>query len=341
MHALSQLTTLTSRILNAKKDDYSELFFACDKLYDTLLSITGELSSDTVNRQNLELESGKALGLTWAAMCVKDLMRTKRFMDAVYEAARDRLENYPGRPVQLLYAGTGPFATLALPLIAAFPSDQIQFTLLEVNKTSYNCLQKLIGVLQIEKYIHHIEQADATTWKIPGNDQIDIFICETMQQGLNNEPQVSIGLNIVPQLYPGAIMIPNQVILKAALLNPQKRMHEKMQGIYSETAILPLQTVFTLNREILLEYGSAGKPSVQSFVTFPGTSLFIHEEQASNYPVLCLLTEIEIYNQQKLLLDESALTLPLKLADLKKGQQRNLKFQYQTGKEPGVRFVDV
>ena len=244
MSPLDRLHSVTSRILDADKYAYGELFAACDELYKTLLQLTGIDTEENSNREHLSLESGNAIGLTWAAMCIKDLMRTKRFMDGIYEATAAKAEANPGRPVHILYAGTGPFATLVLPLTARFSSQQLQFTLLEVNENSYTCLQQLIKTLQIENYIHRLEKADAAKWTLPANEQVDIFISETMQQGLKNEPQVTICMNLVPQLQNNTIIIPEQITLIAALIDHQKKGLENSEAVESENAVHNLGNCF-------------------------------------------------------------------------------------------------
>ena len=49
-------------------------------------------------------------------MCVDDIMRTRRFVRGVYHAMADMLNAREGK-INLLYAGTGPFAMLVLPSI--------------------------------------------------------------------------------------------------------------------------------------------------------------------------------------------------------------------------------
>jgi hypothetical protein len=259
-------------------------------------------------------------------------MRTKRFMDGIYEATSDKLKQTTGRPVHILYAGTGPFATLLLPLTALFNAQQIQFTLLEVNEPSFNCLQKMMNTLQLEKYIHRLEKADAAKWKLSSDQPVDIFISETMQQGLVKEPQVNVCMNIVPHLPPGAIMIPEQITLTAALINLSKRMQNKKLNNNAEDPVHLLGTVFTLNKKEIQQHAA------ETFTAFPETTVIIPAEVVHSHPLLYLLTDITIYKQERLLIDKSQLTLPLKLADLSLYQPAKIKFEYHAGKQPGIQF---
>jgi len=332
MSPLPLIHSITNRILNAPKNAAGELFVACNELYKVLLQITGIDLEEAANRQTQTLESGHAIGLTWAAMCIQDYMRTKRFMDGIYQATNDKLKTITGRPVHILYAGTGPFAALILPLTARFNEKQIQFILLEVNEQTFNCLQKMVDTLQLQKYIHRIEKADATKWKLPSNEPVDIFISETMQQALVKEPQVELCMNIQPQLPPGAIIIPEQIILQAALIDLPKRMHNKRLNNNAEDAVHVLDTIFTLSKQTILQHAGS------SHTAFPEITVCIPGEILETHSLLYLLTEIIIYKQEKLLIDKSQLTLPLKLCSLNGLQTATLKFQYHTGKTPGIQF---
>lgn len=331
------LDSIINRILDADKYAYGDLFNACGELYRMLCSLTGIDSDKEQNRENISLGSGSALGLTWAALCIKDFMRTKRFMDGVYSAVKDKIEKVVSRPVRVLYAGTGPFATLVLPLVARFTEHQVQFILLEVNESSMNSLQELIKELGIEKYISYIEKTDATQWKLPPGDNVDVFICETMQQGLKNEPQVAICYHILPQLHPNAIMIPERIILKASLVNQSKIIAAKLDDGSAGDGIHILDTVFILDKETILNHPERITGRNES-ISFPGTMVSIPMKVAETHPALTILTEIGIYKEEQLLYDECALTLPLTLTTVKPAQDQII-FRYITGKTPGLTYT--
>lgn len=338
MSHLSQIHSITNQILNTEKNAGGELFTACNELYRSLIRVTGIDIEEDSNRKTILLDSGDAIGLTWAAMCLRDYMRTKRFMDGIIEATADMLKITTGRAVHILYAGTGPFAALILPLTARFSEQQVQFTLLEVNEPSFNCLQKMVCKLGLEKYIHRLEKADAAKWKLPANEPVDIFISETMQQGLAKEPQVNVCMNILPQLPSKAIMIPEQITLEAALMDPGERMRRKFRNDSPGNTIHLLDRIFTLNKEIILQYAATHQQAGETLAAFPEKTVRIPAEIIASHPLLYLLTDITIYKKEKLLIDKSQLTLPLKLADLSQHKPAKIKFQYHTGKKPGIQF---
>jgi len=97
-----------------------------------------------------------------------------------------------------------------------------------------------------------------------------------------------------------------------------------------ENAVYPLETVFLLNKEEILQYVSAEK--------FPETAVAVPAEVMGTYRDLYLLTGITVYNKEKLLMDESGLTMPLELADLSKLRPEEIKFHYHAGSKPEMKF---
>lgn len=77
-------------------------------------------------------------------------------------AAVKHLHHKKTKPVRILYAGTGPFATLVLPLITKYSPEDLQLILLEVNPQTIVHLKQLIKSLGIENYIEKIICEDAT-----------------------------------------------------------------------------------------------------------------------------------------------------------------------------------
>ncbi len=213
-----------------------------------------------------------------------------------------------------------------------------QFTLLDINEQSLTTLKKLFKLLELENYIYKIEKADATQWEVPRDKPIDIFISETMQRALRKEPQVAICMNIVPQLPEHAVMIPEQIILSAALINVSKRMQEKLDNILEPNSVFELDTIYTLNKEEILKNSSLHRQNNGGSYLFPKKVVSIPTEIIDDYPTLHILTDIHIYKEERLLIDESQLTMPIKIAELKQDRPSEITFQYRTGEMPEVQF---
>jgi hypothetical protein len=329
-----KLQSITNKLLDAGKYDYQELFKVTKEYYDFLVEVTGLDPDAEENRSNRKyFDNGYAIGLTWAAMCVKDIMRTKKFVDGLYKAVCKVQEDNGSKPVHILYAGTGPFATLVLPLIARFSSQELQFTLLEVNEDSYKCVNKLFEILNLKEYIHHSVQVDATQWKLPVDLGIDIFLSETMQRALKCEQQVAICMNIIPQLSPKILMIPENIVLNAALIHHEKK---SMTSNISNPVINRLGTIFELNKETILQHTSAFNESKGSY-NFPPIILNIPKSSNQKVPTLNILTEILVYDENLITFQESGLTMSFLINQFQGILPEEVTFYYQIDENPGIR----
>jgi len=142
---------VTQEILS-EQIDYRSLQEKLENLKTLLIDLT-ELDLDQQsNREDLQFKNGIAIGSTWAALCVVDLIRTRQFVRGIFKAVNQLIEKEV-KPVRILYAGTGPFATLILPLLTKFSPDQLQLVLFEVNPETIKQLRRLIKHLNIGTYI--------------------------------------------------------------------------------------------------------------------------------------------------------------------------------------------
>ena len=148
--AQALLHTLSSQLL-AETDDFLAAYHTCAALHKLLLECTGLSAQDSIQMAELRLPSGKALAPFFAAACIQDPLRTKKFARGVFQAVSAAQKRFPGERLHLLYAGTGPFATLVLPLCTVFSPAEIGFTLLEVQPESIGHLHKVIEVFELQE----------------------------------------------------------------------------------------------------------------------------------------------------------------------------------------------
>lgn len=234
-------------ILLKSEDDYGEMKKETD---DLLVSVSGLQENDENSRKDYYLPKGKAIGTFWAGMCIKEFMRTKKFVWGVFLGIKRAKEKFPNRKIHILYAGTGPFATLIVPLTTVFTSREVECTLLEINPDSIENLRKIIKDFEIEEYINDIVQCDATEYKVDKDKPIHMVITETMQRALKKEPQVAITLNLVPQMEESGILIPQNISIEEGLLDPKRDM-ERMMGIEGadKDYCYILKKIFELNSD--------------------------------------------------------------------------------------------
>ncbi len=291
---------------------------------DHLIGLTEEF------RMDIELDSGKAIGTAWAALCIDDLVRTKRFVKGLCEAVRAVLATKEG-PVVILYAGTGPFAALALPLTTMFRVDQIRIRALEINPLSCQYLERLLDSLAVAGYFESIKQVDASHYQIPAPKDIDILLSETMQRGLEKEPQVAIMQNLVPQLREDVILIPERIELSiGTILYPN--------GTLTQMVHQSFFPVFVLDQDGIREHHQADGGTV-----FPSRQYKLSKIQLAHSRNLVLLTHISVFGREKLTPGESGITLPVKLPSLQQDGEEEvlIELTYEGGQNPGMRFREL
>ncbi|GAB4000060.1 hypothetical protein GCM10028807_51910 [Spirosoma daeguense] len=320
-------------MLDAPVDAYGELHTLTRELYELLFDITNtDPDLQSAQRNGSFLSTGHAIGLTWAAMCIHDIMRTKKFMDGLYQAVVDCHRAKPGTPVHILYAGTGPFATLVLPLMAHFTSQQVQFTFLEVNSDSFACLATLLTALDLHSYVRGLHLADATSWQSSDHEPVTILLTETMQRTLKCEPQVAICLNLLPQLAADTLIIPEEVTVKLSFL---RHCPTGADNVYHPPFITALAPVFSLNRVTIMENAGAYQQTPWAY-NFSPVEVSIPPQPGQASSVLALLTDIVVYKRIVITYNESGLTMPHLLSQYSTGVVDRLRFHYRVSNNPGL-----
>lgn len=153
------------------------------------------------------LPSGLALSPADAAACTLDARRTEVFLCAL----RDAIAAAPRKPAEVVYAGTGPFAPLAIPLMTQLAPGDARFTLIDIHPGSVQSVKNIVATLDLGNFVRDVIAADATTYR--HGRPIDVGIAEVMQRALTVEPQVAIMRNLRAQLADGGVVIPQRVTI--------------------------------------------------------------------------------------------------------------------------------
>ncbi len=82
------------------------------------------------------LKDGVAISPAAAAHCVNDTQRSVVFIRAAYAAIKVAQARCANGPLEILYAGCGPFATLLLPLLRRFDTNELTVHLLDIHQRS-------------------------------------------------------------------------------------------------------------------------------------------------------------------------------------------------------------
>ncbi len=333
--AKNELAAVTQKIISEPINTAS-LKNTIDSFKLLLEKITGLDQEAEVNSQNINLPTGKAIGPKWAGMCLEDAIRTYKFIRGINEGVKNSLKKNPGKPVTILYAGTGPYATLILPLLSLYKPTEVQFILLEVNTISIESLKRVIKSFDAYDYVKAIYHCDAANFIIPAELDADILLVECLQHGLLREPQVGITYNLLSQLKKDVVVIPEEISLHVSLIDIEKKndylsiednTNERDYYVNSEA-------VFTLNKE---EVHKNNIKITEEGYLFPEKETQFTAEQLSAYDLIAISTEITIFEAIIINIDESGLTTPMYLADLNRDQAViGAKTQYKVGLDPGL-----
>ena len=326
---LDELQRITRNILDPDKElkDLIPEAIALRDLFERLTQFRIDHEHDIAAGQT-RLDSGLAISPTLAAMCIRELFRTLAFIRGLNDAITDAAS--PGRPTRVLYAGCGPYALLAVPLMAVLSPDKAIFTLLDIHS---ECLEKactLIASLELSCHIDDYVHADATRYLIPADKKPDVIVSETMSVCLHNEPQVTIARKLLSQA-PDALMVPQSVSVEAALLN-FSREHVFMPADYVGDFPEPDRDRIYLGKIFELNAASIDNWKNLDGDTLPAGRVKIPSRIESRYAPH-LLTDIVVYGRHRLQNYDCSLTVPQRLrGDIKAGDE--LQFHYQLGNNP-------
>jgi predicted RNA methylase len=321
------LESLTDELFQ-EEIHYSNLQKNTHNFRDCLLAITELDLNDLEDREDLQFENGIALCTTFAALCTHDIWRTRQFVRGIYQAVTDKLSE-KGAPVHIFYAGTGPFASLILPILTKFTSQQIRLTLMDVNEKTLRYLDRVIQELSIEAYIDDIVCADATTYQFEKHQQVDVLVSETMQHGLVKEQQVPILINLVSQVSENTLVIPNNIQLDLALKNSSKDLILNGQNDLSYKELTKLW-------DFTPEFIRSINTTKTRFELCKEVD-FSHEE--SIFDFLVVLTSIQVYKDIWILRDLSGLTIPKILMGLNHQHKTKISLSYIIKEQPDFEVV--
>ncbi len=316
--------------------EFLQLHEAIKELRVLFLHLSPILAAE--NREMLseetQLPSGLAIAPDFAATILSDTKRTVKFLRGVKEAIDDCLEIYINERIHLLYAGCGPYATLVLPLLHFFRPDQLKVTLLDIHQLSLDSVEAIAHKIGVTDCIDSLICCNASRYLHPEDDPIHMVVTETMAQLLYKEPQVSITLNLVPQMVPNGILIPEEVIISLRAIDTDNnylrltnRLPEngKVEFLVKDIFILDKNSPNLIDTEII------GQEFWLNDCIIPAIPQQFNQLQ--------LFTEIKVYNNHFLKAYESGLTSPLdcKIDEIKEGDR--IAFHYRICQIPELRYT--
>jgi hypothetical protein len=319
-------------------------------LYSLCSSISGidERSAGEHDPGGTRLPSGEAVAPADAARCVLDYRRTSGFLRGLHAAIREARRRFPGAATEVLYAGCGPFAPLALPLATRFSPDEIRFTLLDVHERSLGSARRIFDAVGKGAYVRDYVQCDAASYKHDAPHDIHVVVVEAMLAALEREPQVAITLNLAPQLCAGGIFLPERIAVDCCLCDPTREFpalpgDAGAAASFSASAggggRVHLGRVLDLTARGCRDPSAAGDGDEQGGTSRTPRALLHVPEHLDGGFHLMLLTAITVFGPIGLGESESGLTCPRILFDAGKVHGgETVEFQYHLGDEPGFRY---
>ena len=324
---------------------------AVTELYSLCSAFTGidENSNYADDVDETGLPSGKALSPKDAARCVLDYRRTSKLLRGIHAAILEAQRRFPNTAVDLLYAGCGPFAPLAIPLISRFNPAEIQFTLLDIHKRSLDAAQRVFQAFGATAFVRDYTQCDAASYKHAAPHVIHIVVVEAMQSALEKEPQVAITINLAPQLCAGSIFIPERIVVSCHLCDPTNEFshipveadagNSLSAGSIRDKVRAGLGTVLELTAGSSLNLLAPFSGSEHRGASLSQKVIIDVPKDLDGESNLMLSTTITVFDSIALSGYESGLTCPRILYDLGKmrGGMR-IEFAYHLGDKPGFRY---
>lgn len=301
-------------------DNFRLMKQTVDELYRVFSTITGV----TIDQLNCVKEkspsSTSVISTAIAAHCLLEMKRTAVFLRGINKAISLKISEAAGRPVRILYAGTGPYGTLVIPLLRLYKPEELIVDLLDINSDSLAALQKVTDTLTLSLYIGEVYCADATTFVV--TKPYDIVISETMLACLKSEPQVAIMQNLVPQLTEACLFIPEEISIDAFLTNPKL---ETDRLFHSGTEPLPFERRLMEN---VFKVSKSNTMLSRKKLSVPCCS--------TSFPVLKLFTTIKVFGNEILTGNDSSITMPKQYFDFRKQCATEVVFWYVQGQKPRI-----
>jgi len=215
MHELrARLRAAADTLLSS--DSYpGELLDAAHALREVLADLAEWDDQADEAAQQIELDAGVAIAPVDAARCILDFRRTAAYMRGTLAAITAAGACTDG-PVDVLYAGCGPLAPLAVALCHRAP--QARFWPVDIHRDATESVRRLVSGAGYEEQFGDIVRADAARhrWPVAGH----VAIAEVMQKALEKEPQIAVAANLATHLRPGGVLVPKRISLHVQLLDP-------------------------------------------------------------------------------------------------------------------------
>jgi predicted RNA methylase len=276
---------------------------------------------------------GLAVSPVAAGRCLLDFMRTRKFARGLRFALHHQLQSTGKKPLNVLYAGSGPYALLAVLMTPYFKPGEVQFSIIDIHSRSVDSVTEIIGQFNLAAYFKEITLGDATKYEAAEDNKPDVLLIETMLNALRKEPQVAVAANLAPQLSAAGIMIPEEITVTPVFTE----MYIRNATMLGEDVSNFTQAAFH-SLEVVVKLNKASAIAATKNINKPFAPVVLKLEEDFLHPnyELELQTLIKVWGDETLQLSDCSLTLPLKIA---KGEdllgKEEITFSYNNSAAPG------
>lgn len=285
--------------------------------FSTITNISG-YGTEIKHLAAVPTASGMALSLNHAAQCLLDYKRTVRFLRGIVTAILDKQKEFPNQKITVFYVGCGPYAPFITLVAPLFSSEEVEFSILEINTDSLELAKKLILALGLQEYIKEYYLADAVTFTIPSPDAFHILFSETLDAVLYRESYVPIVYNMLPQLAENTIVIPENVLLTMRFRTYKENENAERSLLEEEHP----RKIFDTREAIASLLPSTTTPSLFPAVRF-------NLKSNTKYHSVVIDTKVSIYKDLYLTRGESSLTLPCEISLENSSKFSSVVFTYR------------
>jgi predicted RNA methylase len=323
--AITALEQLAAIVIDAASP-MEEVERACARLYDLFRDAAApsmEAAAGATEEQRLE--SGLALSPALAANCLLDARRTRAFVRGTIGAIREAAARVDREHVEVLYAGTGPFAPLAFLALPFLDRERVRFTLLDIHPQSACSVEALVETFGFSDSVRAVICDDATVYRHPV--ELHVVVTETMQRALAEEPFVAIVRNLRPQLSPDGVLVPAHVTIDLASIDPAAEQARWRGEAVESSAHYIHGRVYEMNDG--LELPPEGE----------ATTIVVRRDPSSEPQWLALICRVVVHADEVLEPYESGLTTPEILWNVPAlPDEAKLAFRYVTGSRPRIEY---
>ncbi|BDX07901.1 hypothetical protein MACH26_34220 [Planctobacterium marinum] len=284
-------------------------------------------------------ETGMLISSRGAASCLTGTARTLCYWHSLLVAI-EKLQTDRHEPLRMLYPGSGPFATLILPLLLGKVTGRIEIHLIEINNQSLASLANFLNLIQrpnVKCHIHHCDILEFDSTAL-----FDLMISEVMLSSLQTEGQVAITYHLSQFLAPHAILIPEAINVDLCWSDVTKEFsfvdsHRKPGRGLSLKQLSPFRKTLTplirLDKNVRQRYKREGEYLLLQRVEFK-------KKWPDTGAVICT-TNIQFIDDIRLDEYQNGLTSPIVMADPGCVSGVPLEIKFRMLKMPGYKFVPI